>query len=80
MHISVSIQGCLHYLYTLDDTLPKVEGIEMIRLLLYTSHFVDLIDSFSLSSFTQNLMCLSNVVKSCYSCTFGNIKVNILLK
>ena len=55
IHVSVSMQGCLHYrkprseekdVFTGNDTSARVEAIRTFRLLLNIGHFVDLVDTF----------------------------------
>ena len=75
IHVSMSMQGCLHrrkprteekYVFTSNDTLARVEGIKTFRLLLNTSHFVDLIDTLVVSTFRRNLLFFSTMDKFDY--------------
>ena len=86
IHVSMSMQGCLHcrkprteekYVFTGNDTSARVDWIGTFRLLLNTSHFVDLINTFVVSTFRRNLMSISTLDKFGYTCTFGNRKVSI---
>ena len=86
IHVSMSMQGCFHcrkprseekYVFTSNDISARVEGVGMFRLLLNTGHFVDLIDTFVVPTFRRNLVSVSTLDKSSYTCTFGNRKVSI---
>ena len=80
------MQDCLHfqkprseekYVFTSNDTSARIEGIRTSRLLLNTSHFINLIDYFVVPTFRHNLVYVSTLEKFGYTCTFGNRKVNI---
>lgn len=67
-HISVSIQGCLSYrkpnvgerhIFVGNGKLAEVEAIEHFRLLLGTSFYLDLRDTFIVLSFKRNLVFVS---------------------
>ena len=86
IHVSMSMQGCLHfwkprseekYEYSGNNTSARVEGIGTFRLLLNTSHFVNLVDTYFVPTFIHNLVCVSTLEKFGYTCTFRNRKVNI---
>ena len=79
-------KGCLYcrkprsedkYGFSGNDTSARVEGIKTLRLLLNTSHFVDLIDTFFVPNFRHNLVFVSTLDRFGYTCTFGNRKVSI---
>ena len=81
IHVSMSMQGCLHcrkprseetYVFTGNDTSARVEGIRTFRLLLNTSHFVDLINTFVVPTFRRNLVYVYTLDKFGYTCTFRN--------
>jgi len=80
-NISVSMKGCLNYrkttdserwIYVGDGKLVEVEAIGHFRLLLCTGFYLDLKDTFVVSSFRRNLISVSYLDKSSYSCSFGN--------
>ena len=81
IHISVSMQGCLsyrkpsdgeRYIYVGDGESVEVEAIGHFRLLLETGYYLDLIDTFVVPSFRRNLVSVSVLDKSGYTCSFGN--------
>jgi transposase InsO family protein len=80
-HISVSMQGCLscrkpsdgeRYIYVGDGKTVEVEAIGKFRLLLKTGFYLDLDETFIVPSFRRNLISISALDKSGYSCSFGN--------
>ena len=80
-NISVSMQGCLSYrrpnnaersIYVGDEKSVDVKAIGIFRLLLCTGYYLDLKDTFIVPSFRQNLISVSYLDKSGYSCSFGN--------
>ncbi|KAB5520226.1 hypothetical protein DKX38_024545 [Salix brachista] len=80
-HISVSMQGCLscrkpnnveRYIYVGDVKTVEVEAIGKFRLLLKTRLYLDLNKTFIVPSFRRNLISISALDKSGYSCSFGN--------
>ena len=86
IHVSISMQGCLHcqkprskekYIIIGNDTSALVEGIRTFRLLLNTGHFIDLIDTFVVPTFIRNIVSISTLEKFGYTRTFGNRKVSI---
>ena len=64
-------------MFTGNDTSTRVEGIQTFILLLNTSHFVDMIDTFVVSTFRRSLVLISTMDKFGYTCTFRNRKVSI---
>jgi len=50
----------------------EVEAIWHFRLLLCTGFYLDLKDTFVMSSFTRNLISVSYLDKLGYSCSIGN--------
>ena len=85
-HISVSMQGCLscrmpsdgeRYIYVGDGKAVQVEAIGKFRLLLKTGFYLDLDDTFVVPSFRRNLISISALDKSGYSCSFGNGKLSL---
>lgn len=80
-HISVSLQDCLSYrtpsdvekyVYVGTGEPVAVEAIGHFRLRLKTGYFLDLIDTFVIPSFRRNLISVSYLDKSGYTCSFGN--------
>ncbi|KAK9672915.1 hypothetical protein RND81_12G134500 [Saponaria officinalis] len=80
-HISVSMQGCLkhrrpidggRYIYVGDDKSVEVDAIGTFRLLLRTGLYLDLEDTFVVPSFRRNLISVSLLDKSGYSCSLEN--------
>jgi len=80
-NISVSMKGCLNYrkpidyerwIYVGDGKSVEVEAIGHFRLLLCTGFYLDLKDTFVVPSFRRNLISVSYLDKSDYSCSFGN--------
>ncbi|KAK9672848.1 hypothetical protein RND81_12G129000 [Saponaria officinalis] len=80
-HISVSMQGCLkhrrpidgeRYIYAGDGKSVEVDAIKTFRLLLRTGLYLDLEDTFVVPSFRRNLISVSHLDKSGYSCLFEN--------
>ena len=80
------MQDCLYcwkprseekYAFTGNDTSARVEGIKTFILLLNTSPFVNLIDTFIVPTFRCNLVYVSTLDKFAYTCNFGNRKVSI---
>ena len=72
------MQGYLHfwkpiseekYVESGTDTSARVEGIETLKLLLNTGHFVDLIDTFVVPSFRRNQVFVSTMDKFGYMIT-----------
>ena len=85
-HISVSMQGCLscrkpndveRYIYVGDGKTVEVEAIGKFRLLLKTGLYLDLNETFIVPSFRRNLISISALDKSGYSCSFGNGKFSL---
>jgi len=75
------MKGCLNYrkptdserwIYVRDGKSVEVEAIGHFRLLLCTGFYLDLKDTFVVLSFRQNLILVSYLDKSGYSCSFGN--------
>jgi len=80
-NISVSMKGCFNYrkptdserwIYVGDGKSVEVEAIGHFRLLLCTDFYLDLKDTFVVPSFRRNLISVSYLDKSDYSCSFGN--------
>ncbi|KAK9683434.1 hypothetical protein RND81_10G141100 [Saponaria officinalis] len=80
-HISVSMQGCLKHrrpidgekhIYVGDGKSVEVDAIGTFRLLLRTGLYLDLEDTFVVPSFRRNLISVSLLDKSGYSCSFEN--------
>jgi len=78
---SVSMKSCLNYrkpidserwIYVGDGKSVEVEAIGHFRLLLCTGFYLDLKDTFVVPSFRRNLISVSYLDKSGYSCSFGN--------
>ena len=87
-HISVSMQGCLsyrkpndgeRYIFVGDNKLVEVDVIGTFRLLLATSYYLDLKDTFVVPSFRRNLVFVLLLDKSRYYCSFGNNQFSLLL-
>ena len=85
-HISVSMQGCLSYrkpsdverhIFVGDGQSVDVEAIGHFRLLLGTGYYLDLKDTFVVPSFRRNLVSVSVLDKSGYSCSFGNSQFSL---
>ena len=75
------MQGCLSYqkpidserwIYVGDGKSMEVEAIGHFRLLLCTSFYLDLKDTFVVPSFRRNLVSVSYLDKLGYLCSFGN--------
>ena len=64
-------------MFTGSDTSARVKGIRIFILLLNTGYFVDMIDTFVVSTFRRNLVSISTMDKFGYTCTFRNRKVSI---
>ncbi|KAH9679437.1 hypothetical protein KPL71_026134 [Citrus sinensis] len=80
-YICVSLQGCLSYrqpsdaercIYVGDGKTVEVEAIGHFRLLMQTGCYLDLLDTFVVPSFRRNLISVSVLDKSGYSCSFVN--------
>ena len=87
-HISVSMQGCLSYrkpndaerfIYMGDGKSVIVEAIGIFRLLLETGFYLDLKETHVVPSFRRNLVSISILDKSGYSCSFRNNKFSLFL-
>ncbi|KAH6785841.1 hypothetical protein C2S51_038296 [Perilla frutescens var. frutescens] len=85
---SVSMQGCLscrkpidgeRYIYVGDGKSVEVEAIEHFRLLLRTGFFLDLKDTFIVSSFRRNSVSISLLDKYGFSCSFENCQFSLSL-
>lgn len=85
-HISVSMQGCLscrkpndveRYICVGDGKTVEVEAIGKFILLLKTRFYLDLNETFIVPSFRRNLISISALDKSSYSCSFGNGKFSL---
>lgn len=80
-NISVSMKGCLNYrksndieryIYVGDGKSVEVKTIRHFRLLMCTRFYLDLKDTFVVSSFRRNLISVFYLEKSGYFCSFGN--------
>jgi GAG-pre-integrase domain len=85
-HISVSMQGCRNYskprdgernIYVADDNKAEVEVIGHFRLLLKTGLYLNLFDTFIVTSFRHNLISISALDKLGFSCSFGDEKFSL---
>ena len=85
-HVSVSMQGCLwsrrpsddeRFIFVGDDNKVAVEAIGTFRLLLKTGFNLDLFETFVVPSFRRNLISVSMLDKSGFSCSFGNNKISL---
>jgi hypothetical protein len=85
-HISVSMQGCRNYrkprdgekyIYVGNDNKAEVEAIGYFRLLLTIGLYLDLFDTFVVSSFRWNLISISVLDKLGFSCSFGDKKFGL---
>lgn len=85
-HISVSMQSCLscrkpsdgeRYINVGDGKTVHVEAIGKFKLLLKTEFYLDLNETFIVLSFRRNVISISALDKSSYSCSFGNEKFNL---
>ncbi|KAB5519853.1 hypothetical protein DKX38_024172 [Salix brachista] len=65
------------YIYVGDSKTVDVEAIGKFRLLLNTKLYLDLNETFIVPSFRQNLISISALDKSGYSCSFGNGKFSL---
>ena len=84
----MSLHGCLwsrspndaeKFIYVGDDKTTKVEAIGTFRLLLKTSVYLDLKETYVVPSFRQNLISISVLDKSRYHCSFGNSNFSLSL-
>ena len=82
----MSTQGCLRsrlptnaerFIYVGNNKVAHVEVIGLLRLPLETGIYLDLDETFYVPSFKQNLISISILDKSRYSCSFGNRKFNL---
>jgi len=80
------MKGCLNYrkptdserwIYVGNGKSMEVEAIGHFRLLLCTGFYLDLKDTFVVPSFRRNLISISYLDKSGYSCSFGNSKFSL---
>ena len=85
-HISVSMQGCLscqkpndgeRYIFVGDGKKVVVEAIGTFRLLLKSGTYLDLNETYVVSSFRRNLVSISILDKFDYTCSFGNNKFSL---
>ncbi len=85
-HISMSMQGCLwsrppsdaeRFIYVGDGTKVAVEAIGTFRLFLKTGFHLDLIETYVAPSIRRNLISISILDKSGYSCSFRDTKVSL---
>ena len=84
-HISVSMQGCLScrkpngekYIFVGYNKQVEVEAIGIFMLLLKSSTYLDLNETFVVPSFRRNLVSISVLDKFGYSCSFGNNKFSL---
>jgi len=59
-----------------DDNKVGVEALGTFRLCFKTGLFLDLFETFYVSSFKRNLVSVSRLKKFSYHCSFGNNKVS----
>ena len=85
-HISMSMQSCLwsrppsdaeRFIFLGDGNKVAVEAIGDFRLLLKIGVYLDLFETFVAPSFRRNLISISSLDKSGFSCSFGNNKVSL---
>ena len=85
-HISVTMQGCLwsrlpsddeRFIFVGSDKRVVVEAIRTFRLELKTGFYLDLLETFVLPSFRQNLISISSLDKFDFSCSFENNKISL---
>ena len=85
-HISVTLQGCLRsrvsinakrFIYIGNGNKAHIEVIGLFRLQLESSCHLDLDETFYIASFRRNLVFVSRLDKSSYSCSFGNGKMSL---
>ena len=78
-HISMSMQGCLwsrppsdaeRFIYVGDGNKVAVETIGTFRLQLKTGFYLDLFETFVAPSFRRNLISISSLDKSGFSCSY----------
>ena len=81
-NVSISLQGCLwsqppndveRFIYVGDGKTAKVEATDTFRLLLKISVYLDLKETYVVSSFRWNLISISILDKFGYYCSFGNL-------
>ena len=65
------------YIFVGNDKTVKVEVIGKFILLLKTSFYLDLDETFIVTFFRQNLFSFSTLDKLGYSCSFGNNKFSL---
>ena len=84
-HISVTMQSCLRsrvsidakrFIYMGNDNKAHVEVICLFRLQLEYGCYLDLDETFYVTSFGWNLVSISCLDKSGYFCSFGNGKIS----
>ena len=66
------------YIFVGDDKKVEVEAIMIFRLLLKSSNYLDLNETFVVPSFRRNLVSISVLDKFGYSCSFENNKFSLL--
>ena len=88
MLLGILRKGCLwsqspndaeRFIYVGDGKTEKVEAIAIFRLLLKTSVYLDLKETYVVSSFKRNLISISVLDKFGYYCSFGNSKFSLSL-
>ena len=62
-----------------DGKTTKVEAIGTFRLFLKTGVYLDLKETYVVSSFRRNLISISVLDKFGYYCSFGNFKFSLSL-
>ncbi|GAB2278784.1 hypothetical protein Dimus_039306 [Dionaea muscipula] len=86
-HISMSMQGCLwsrspsddeRFIFVSDGNRAAVQAVGTFRLQFRTGFILDLYETFIVPSFRRNLISISNLDKSGFSCSFGDNKVCLL--
>ena len=87
-HVSISLQGYLwsqpsndyeRFIYVGNGKTAKVEAIGTFRLLLKAGVYLDLKETYVVSSFRWNLISISILNKFGYYCSFGNLKFSLSL-
>ena len=65
------------FIFVENEKTTPIEAIELFRLRLETNIYLDLDEKFYVPSFRQNLLFVSSLDKSGYSCLFGNSKFSL---
>lgn len=87
-HVSATMQDCLRsrkpidaerYIYVGNGNKAAVEAIGVFRILLDTGFYLELEETFVVPSFRRNLISISCLDKSGYTCSIGNGSCSICL-